>query len=63
MHPPRRGGFPGRATAGRGGPSSTKNTNPCAPPGFPLRSLDELLQAPAQRNQPILHPEMKDGAL
>ncbi|KAL0730947.1 hypothetical protein Bca4012_027041 [Brassica carinata] len=63
MQPPRRGGFPGRATAGRGGPSSAKNTNPCAPPGFPLRSLDELLQAPARRNQPILHPEKKDGAL
>ncbi|CAH8342059.1 unnamed protein product [Eruca vesicaria subsp. sativa] len=63
MHPPIRGGFPARATAERGGPSSVKNTNPCAPPGFPLRSLDELLQAPARRNQPTLHPEKKDGAL
>ncbi|KAL0790002.1 hypothetical protein Bca101_006248 [Brassica carinata] len=63
MHPPRRGGFPPRATAGRGGPSFVKNTNPCAPPGFPLRSMEELLQAPARRNQPTLHPEKKDGAL
>nr|VDC96832.1 unnamed protein product [Brassica oleracea] len=47
MQPPRRGGFPPRATAGRGGPSFVKNTNPCAPPGFPLRSIEELLQAPA----------------
>ncbi|CAN6838027.1 unnamed protein product, partial [Brassica oleracea] len=39
--------FPPRATAGRGGPSFVKNTNPCAPPGFPLRSIEELLQAPA----------------
>ncbi|WZZ55598.1 hypothetical protein YC2023_055705 [Brassica napus] len=63
MQPPRRGGFPPRATAGRGGPSFVKNTNPCAPPGFPLRSIEELLQAPARRNQPTLHPEKKDGAL
>ncbi|KAF2567803.1 hypothetical protein F2Q68_00028157 [Brassica cretica] len=63
MQPPRRGGFPPRATFGRGGPSFVKNTNPCAPPGFPLRSIEELLQAPARRNQPTLHPEKKDGAL
>ncbi|KAF3525512.1 hypothetical protein F2Q69_00047550 [Brassica cretica] len=63
MHPPRRGGFPARATAGRGGPSFVKNTNPCAPPGFPLRSIEELLQALARKNQPTLHPEKRDGTL
>ncbi|CAF1918282.1 unnamed protein product [Brassica oleracea var. botrytis] len=63
MHPPKRGGFPARATAGRGGPSFVKNTNPCASPGFPLRRIEELLQAPARRNQPTLHPEKRDGAL
>nr|VDD60777.1 unnamed protein product [Brassica oleracea] len=40
-----------------------ENTNPCAPPGFPLRSIEELLQAHARRNQPTLHPEKRDGAL
>ncbi|XP_013632529.1 PREDICTED: uncharacterized protein LOC106337994 [Brassica oleracea var. oleracea] len=63
MHPPRRGGFPARATAGRGGPSFVKNTNSCAPPGFPQRSIEELLQAPARRNQPTLHPKKRDGSL
>ncbi|CAA7059322.1 unnamed protein product, partial [Microthlaspi erraticum] len=63
MYPPRRGGLPARGYVGRVTPALSRAGNSCAPPGFPLRSITELLQAPARRNQPTLHPEKRDGAL
>ncbi|CAH2070326.1 unnamed protein product, partial [Thlaspi arvense] len=63
MYPPRRGGLPARGYVGREPHAPLRAGNSCAPPGFPLRSINELLQAPARRKQPTLHPEKIDGGL
>ncbi|CAH2035583.1 unnamed protein product [Thlaspi arvense] len=63
MYPPRRGGLPARGYVGREPHAPLRAGNSCEPPGFPLRSINELLQAPARRNQPTLHPEKIDGRL
>lgn len=45
------------------GPLVPQGGSASSPQQFPLRSLNELLQAPARWNQPTLHPYKKDCAL